>query len=387
MTAIRIAAVTAVAGYVRARYRIRAYGHLPDPRGATLVIANAQTEADDTAMVPLLSFDGSVLDPINPVASRRLFEPGFLAVRLPWLSRALYAADFSALFSAIAIHPLENEIYARPLRSVASALRREYGRTPLREVLRESARLRLGLGDETVEDAFRWETFRKAAEHVRLRDVRDPYRARVLAATRSQHDADVARLLEILDGGGTLYLIPEGRFRVDGRIGRFGGIVDRLAPHAEVITCGISYDPFRSGRRSFLYRLVPPLEPGDLPNSLRVARPVTISQILAHLLYARASAFTAERISNDVAACVRALPDAAFRDPEIQSAATLADALGAMVRLGILRCEGNEYRVMEPNGGAPLANMQDQATFFAETIEAAERLQPRHRPGYSSPSK
>jgi hypothetical protein len=387
MTVIRIAAVSAVAGYVRLRYRIRGYGHLPDPRGATLVIANAQTEADDTAMVPLLSFDGSVLDPISPVASRRLFEPGFLAVRIPWLSRLLYAADLSALFSALAINPLENEIYARPLRSVATALRAEYAATPLRDVLSEAARERLGIGDETVDDAFRWQTFRKAAERVRLREVRDPYRARILAAMRARHDADVARLLGILDAGGTLYLIPEGRFRVDGRIGRFGGVIDRLAPHAHVVTCGISYDPFRSGRLSFLYRLVPPLDPGDLPNSLRAARPVTISQILAHLLHDRAGAFTLDEISSDAAACIRSLPGAAFRDPEIAPATTLDDALGAMVRLGILAHDGSRYRVTERSDRPPLANLHDQATFFAETIEAAERLQPSHRPVYSSPSK
>ncbi len=98
--------------YYRLPYRIRGWGHFA-----------AQTRTDTTARKPPARMESAVLisdltigtfswrRPIFTVSSRRMWEPGFFAERLPGLSLALRMLNFGWLFSSIGLQPIENELY------------------------------------------------------------------------------------------------------------------------------------------------------------------------------------------------------------------------------------------------------------------------------------
>ncbi|MGH8163415.1 MAG: hypothetical protein ACREP1_03670, partial [Rhodanobacteraceae bacterium] len=127
-----------MATYYSLRYRVRGWGRLPRRRGPALVIANHQHELESPAIVALLAVQCFAWRyPIFTVSSRRMWEPGFLAERIPWLRFALRGVNLGWLFSAIGMQPIENELHARPLASLAYTLRAVHGDLPLCEVLRE----------------------------------------------------------------------------------------------------------------------------------------------------------------------------------------------------------------------------------------------------------
>ncbi len=104
--------------WVRIAYRVRHWGKVPRRRGPTVIVANHQRENESTAIVSTIFIECSFWrHPVFTAGSRRIYEPGFLALRLPWLRFLLRRVDASPLFLTLGVLPLEN---ARGSREVAT---------------------------------------------------------------------------------------------------------------------------------------------------------------------------------------------------------------------------------------------------------------------------
>ncbi|MBV8116631.1 MAG: MFS transporter, partial [Candidatus Eremiobacteraeota bacterium] len=86
----RILSAWVVAAYTHTTYRIRRWGKLPVPRGRTLVVSNHQNELDLMPAFANFILGGGWRTPVLSASAKVLFEPGFLAVRIPWLWRVLH---------------------------------------------------------------------------------------------------------------------------------------------------------------------------------------------------------------------------------------------------------------------------------------------------------
>jgi len=379
---------------------------LPRKRGATLAISNHQHDLDTTGVIMRLSIQGPVMQPIFAVTSRRLFEPGFMSARRKWLEPFVRTWNWGWIFRAIGMLPMENEPRIRPVAAFAYAA---YGRHP-------QATIAGVFGAEIVEELrvpdpaakltalFTEPLYHPARDRLlSLALVREPYRSEILAETRSHMDEDMERIADVLRGGGTLYLTPEGHYTKDGRMLRFKMALGRLAPLAEVHTLSVSYDPFVGRRLSMLFRVQPALDPGDLRSSLAAPRAVVVSQLLAAAMLepspplsppsescsARAKPgilaepFTSTDARDAVRAALAALPPQAFVDPELAADPDrmVASALETMVRLGLLAPEDGRYRLAAKRRHAQFPDVDDivahQSNMFAETMEAIALLSRR----------
>ncbi len=74
--------------------------------------------------------------PIFTASSRRMFETGFIATRLPWTAPLTRSLNLGAFFRTIGLNPLENQLSSRPLASLALEVRRAHGDLPLEAVFR-----------------------------------------------------------------------------------------------------------------------------------------------------------------------------------------------------------------------------------------------------------
>ncbi|MEA2666775.1 MAG: hypothetical protein QOI11_3719, partial [Candidatus Eremiobacteraeota bacterium] len=298
------------------------------------------------------------------------------------------------LFAAIGMLPLENELSARPLASLAHDVRRAHGDLALDEVFRAEAFAALP-GARRLSDLQRPEYFTAARASTRVALLREPYRGEAVAALRAGVEADVARIAAVVESGATFFVTPEGFYSTDGRMRPLKGIVTRLVPLAEVYLAAIAFDPFRGRRLSLLYRVVPPADRDDLAASLAAARPVTTSALLAAWLAVRRAAnhdeasspaapadefFAREAAIAGVLRLRAGLPRRLFVDPEFDAARERAidEALAVLVARGTLLREGERYQLGEVLTDARFSGVNDvltyQATFLAETIAAARKL-------------
>ena len=268
--------------------RIRIWGRLPFHRGSTLVVCNHQHDNDNTPTVAAMQLAGAWSRPIYCAAGRRMFEPGFMAMRLPWLRPLLRRFDPTKLFLAMGLVPIENEIRSRALASLAWWVYVRHGDLCVGEVFDDGAvaafdphavQLRL-----TVLFSRRW--FERAnTMRVSIKNMREPYRSEVLAETRAHLEPDYRRFEELLGDGNTLYLTPEGHYTPDGRLGRLQTALTRFTAFAqEVYVLAISYDVFVGRRLSSLCRILRPLDSDDLATSICAPRAITVSQLLGSSL-------------------------------------------------------------------------------------------------------
>jgi hypothetical protein len=381
-TVIRVAATSSVNWYVHLAYRIRGWGRLPRTRGATLVIANHQHDLDSMAVMSRLTLQGPWTTPVRTVSSRRMFEPGFFAVRTPWVAPLVRRLDATPLFDALGPMPIENDLRRRTLRAIATSVRRRHGNALLAGVLSHDELQRLGF-EETVRvddlTAARW--FDSSEAMVDVRTLREPHRGEIVAETRALVTTDLARIEDALRAGGTMFVTPEGHYTVDGRMLRFRAVFERLAPLADVWLSPISYDVLRGERLSQLYRLLRPAQPSDILASLKAARPVTVSQLLAAwLLGPRPETFLRAHAVTGVAAELRGLPRGAFLDPELAAnpPGVVQDALDTCERLGIVIRDGAAYRLSARRTHPRFADVDDivafQARFLGETLDGLARV-------------
>ncbi len=383
-TPLEALAVVVRQPWLTTRVRVRQWGRLPFRRGPALLVANHQHEDESEIVVGRAYAQGPWRRPVFTASSRRLYEPGFFAVRRPGLAPLVRRLNAGPLFMALGMLPLENELSARPLASLAYDVRRAHGDLMLADVFRPEAIARVP-GARLLSELQRREFFAAGREATRIALLREPYRGEALAALRAGVEADIARISAVVASGATFFVTPEGFYSTDGRMRPLKGIVSRLVPLADVYLLAIAFDPFRGRRLSLLYRVVPPADRGDLAASLAAARPVTTSALLAAWLRARRAEHGGERFARDapIAGVLRArarLPRRLFVDPEFDAARerVLGEALAALAARGVLSYDGERFgfgTVRTDERFAEVGDMIDfQATFLAETIAAARKL-------------
>ncbi|MGH7706895.1 MAG: hypothetical protein ACREM8_02075 [Vulcanimicrobiaceae bacterium] len=379
-TALRVAAIGSVALYSRVAYRIRSWGHLPRRRGPTLLIANHQHEAEAMIVVARETIAGG-WSPIYTASSRRMYEPGFMAVRTPWLAPLMRRVDASSLFVAIGMLPIENELATRPVVSFAAAVRSIHGDLPLAAVFDDVIVTRLGMAGGRLSQLWSAAKLSAAQTRVRLNSVREPYRGDILRATRTQLDGDSDRIARVVGAGATFFLTPEGEYSRDGGLRTFPGLLRRLQPSATVYLAAIGFDPLRGRRLSMLYRVLPPVDPNDLPKSLAAARPATVSHLLGAWLAGRRGEPFAERFAVDaVQTSLAALPSSIFVDPELAGspAQTTRAALESCVRLRLLQRTGDAFARTERTTHPQFPLVDDifayNAQFLKETRAAVAAI-------------
>ena len=355
------------------RVRVRQWGRLPVRRGPTLLIANHQHE-DESEIVVERAFLQGGLRPLFTASSRRMYEPGFFAVRMPWLAPVMRSVNAGPLFVALGMLPLENELSSRPLRSIAWTLLARHDDLPLTIVFRADAQPSLPDGARSLSDLLAARFFAAGETRVRLAAVNEPYRTELVAALRAGVDADIAHIAGVVRRGATFFVTPEGFYSTDGTMRAFKGIVDRLVPLARVWFAAIAFDPFRGRRLSMLYRVLEHDGAGELATSLAAARPVTTSALLAAWLLAVDLPFDRTEARDGVTRLRDALPAGAFVDPELaRDAATCVDeAIETLHARGTLLADGGRYRLGALRTDPRFPGVNDtvayQAAFLAETI-------------------
>jgi hypothetical protein len=363
--------------WVRTAYRVRYWGRIPRRRGATLVVANHQHDLESMTIVSTIFVRySSWRHPVFTASSRRMYEPGFLALRLPWLQFLLRRIDAGPLFLTLGLLPLENELSSREISGLAWSLQRKHGPLPFGEIFDERVASGFPAGTKTG-DLWRPELFDKMATSVKVGALREPYRREILDETRQLIDADLARMENVVRRGATFYLTPEGRYSVDGKIGPMRGAIDRLAPLATIYLAGVSYDPFVAKRLSMLFRLERLEDRARLVQALAAIRPVVTSHVLAAWLDGRSADFAREDAVAGVAERLRTLPPELFVDPELRknSQRLIGAALTRMTEWKILESSAGRYRLAAVRRHPQFPAVDDivafNARFFEETVANA----------------
>ncbi len=365
--------------YRSLRLRVRQWGRLPFRRGPTILIANHQQE-DESEVVVLRAFIAEPWKaPIFTASSRRMFETGFLATRLPWTAPLTRKLNLGPFFRTIGLNPLENQLSSRPLASLALEVRRTHGDLALETVFRADVLATLDPDARRLSDLEAPARFGAGQHITKLSALNDPYRREAMRALRDGVESDIAHIVDLVRRGATFYVTPEGFYSTDGRMQPLKGIVEKLVGLGEVWFAAIAFDPFRGKRLSLLYRVVRPLEPADLATSLAAARPVTTSALVAAALDRLPAGFSVAQLASTVSALRDALPALLFVDPEFDAdrIARVGEALRtlvahrAVVAAGAGFTRGDAYR--DARFEAP-DMISFQANFFAETVAAAERL-------------
>ncbi|MBV8332120.1 MAG: MFS transporter [Candidatus Eremiobacteraeota bacterium] len=358
-------------------YRIRAFGKMPRRRGATVILANHQHDLEGQAIVgDTATRFGPWRHPIYMVNSRRMFEPGFLAVRLPLVRSLLRNFNAAPLFGALGMMPLENDLGSREISALAWSIQRRHGALALSEIFDQKVAASFAPGTKTS-DLLLAENFEKAHAVVKLSALRDPYRKEIFEETRAHIGEDLDAMERVVRRGATFYMSPEGHYSVDGRIGPIKGVYDRLAPHATIYLAGVSYDPFVSKRLSMLYRIQRLDDRDHLRETLAAIRPVTASQLLGAWLESRTQPFTVEDVVDGVRERLRALPSELFVDPELRNdpAGKVRRALPLMAGWGILNRQNGSYILAQTRRHPEFPKVKDivayQARFLEETIANA----------------
>ncbi len=384
MWAVPLRATAVIANYVwdHTAYRVRHWGRLPRRRGPTVIVANHQHDFESPAIVSTTTVEsGPWRHPVFTASSRRMYEPGFLAERIPWLSFLLRRINSGPLFVALGMLPLENELGSRGMSAFAWSVQRRHGPLLVSEVFDERIASRFPPGTKTS-DLWRRDLFAQAHRVVKASTVLEPYRREILDETRAYVESDLARMEATLRRGATFYLTPEGHYTTDGRMMPMRGVIERLAPLATIYLFGVSYDPFVSKRFSMLYR-VERLPDGPEPwmtrltRTLAAIRPVTTSQLLAVWLQNRVDLFSTQEAVAGVQALLATLPPQLFVDPELRrnARAMVERSLPLMAMWKILDCDGGGYRLGAKRRHPQFPFVDDiiahQVRFFEQTIENA----------------
>lgn len=369
--------------YIPFKIRIRQWGSLPYPRGPVVLITNHQ-HVDEGETVFARAFLRHPNVPIVAVNSRRTFEDGFFAARLPWTKSFTRKLNLSGLWLRLSLLPIENHLYSRPLASFAAEIRAAHGDLALDDFLSAEAIAELALSGHRISDLWTAAGFTRGQAWVKLGSLRQPYRREATANFRAVMERDIATVVERVRAGATFYVTPEGDFSHDGTMHPLrNGLTNAVLPFAEPWLCAIAYDPFRGRRLSMLYRILRPAQVDDLEASLASARPVVASALLATFLCSCEEPFAAADARAHVRAQLATLPEGVFADPELRRAPdTLVDeALANLVARGTLAAEGPRYRLTEARTDPRFPHVSDmlayQRNMLAETLAAAAKLRTR----------
>jgi hypothetical protein len=394
---VRLASAWSVHAYVRSAYRIRGWGTFPRYDAPALVISNHQIDLDLMGVISAMGVRGGWKAPLFFASAKLLYEPGFFAIRLPWLAPLVRNANLGWLFGGMGFLPIENQIRTRSLARWAYAVQRCHGVLPLEEVFTPRVIERFSLAGLRTRDLFTARYFKCAQQKVRLSDLLPVHRHEQFESTACGVDEDLARIENYLRNGASFYVTPEGEYSCDGAMLRFRAIWPRLEPFAKKIyLVGISYDPFAPGRLSQLYRIAELRDRGSVVAELKACRPVTASALLAAWLVRAPRQFSAEEAIRGVTALHEALPAALFVDPEFahDSAGFVERALTRMERLRILCRAGLTYMLAQNRRHPAFPDVTDivafQARFLSESMEAvrpAVRVERGETAYLSTPSR
>ncbi len=366
--------------YIQFRTRIRQWGRLPAKRGPTVLITNHQ-HIDEGETITARTFFLHPWKRLVMCNSRRTFETGFIAARLPWSARFTRGINLSGLWDLYGVLPIENHLFSRPLISLAEEVRAAHGDLRLDAILPAETLAALGLDGRVLSDLWKLDCFMAAQAPVKVAHLKQPYRREVLENLRVTAERDVAGIVERVRAGATFYVTPEGDFSRDGRMHRMrGGIVEALAPFADLWLCAVAYDPFRGKRLSMLYRVVPLATSADVGTSLAAARPITTSALLAGFLLDASEPFELADAVRAVRERLDSLPANVFVDPEVRRApeASVVNALETLRKRGTLAAERGRYRVTAHRTDARFPHVPDMIVFqrnmLDETLASAQRL-------------
>jgi len=377
---LQFAASAARRVYLPLKIRIRQWGALPAPRGPPVLITNHQ-HVDEGEIVYSRTYLKHPHVPLIAVNSRRTFETGFFAARMPWTAPLTRRINPTGLWLRFGLLPIENHLHSRALISLAEEIRTAHGDLPLETILPDDVLANLDLSGRRLADLWTPAYFARAQATVKLANLKQPYRREALENFRATMTADIATVVERVREGATFYVTPEGDFSRDGRMRPMrNGLTEAVLPVAEPWLCAIAYDPFRGRRLSMLYRIVPPADRDDLGTSLAAARAVTTSALVATFLCGVDAPFEASDARTSVREQLAALPPIVFADPELRSRpdAIVDEALTVLIRLGILAAAGKRYRLTAARADARFPHVADMVTFqrnmLEETLAAAGRL-------------
>jgi MFS family permease len=378
----RIASGIVVGTYIRIAYRIRSWGKLPSSRGPTLIIGNHQLDIDLIPAFSVFILTGGWRTPVLSASARSMYEPGFMALRVPWLWRAMRNINLGWLFEGLGLLPLENELQSRSIARWSWTVQRKHDVLPLREIFKPAALERTGFEQLTTQQLFSAQNFQKAQEtYVRLSDLQVRFRKEAFDDMREGVEADLQRIENDLRRGATFLVTPEGEYTRDGAMLRFRGIWDRLAPIVdEIYLLAISYDPFVGRRLRQLYRILGLRDKDNVVSELQAARPVTTSALLSEWLSVRSGPFGESEAMTAVTNRLESLPKELFVDPELRRnpQRLVAAAIRNLVEHGILVRDGNGFTLGEKRKHPHFPETEDivafQATFFAQTLQGLERV-------------
>ncbi|MFY9719811.1 MAG: hypothetical protein WAK16_09200, partial [Candidatus Cybelea sp.] len=234
----------------------------------------------------------------------------------------------------------------------------------------------------SVSDLWKLVNFERAHAWVKVAQLKQPYRREVLENLRAVTKSDIAAIVErVRSSGATFYVTPEGDFSRDGRMHPMrGGIVEALAPFADLWLCAIAYDPFQGGRLPMLYQVIRYTGAADIGTSLAGARPITTSALLAAFLLEGPATFTAADAVRAVRERLDSLPGNVFVDPELQRApeAVVAGALASLRKRGTLAADAERYHLTAHRADPRFLHIPDMVEFqrnmLDETLASARRL-------------
>jgi hypothetical protein len=366
--------------YLSFKIRIRQWGYLPAERGATVLITNHQ-HMDEGEIVTARTFLRHPWKPLVMCNSRRTFETGFIAWAMPGTARFTRGLNLSWLWAAYSVLPIENHLFSRPLISLAEELRSAHGDLPLEAILPAETLEPLGLEGRALSDLWKLPNFERAHAWVKVAKLKQPYRREVLENLRNVTERDIAAIVERVRSGATFYITPEGDFSRDGRMHPMrGGIVEALAPFADLWLCAIAYDPFQGGRLPMLYQVVRYAGAADIGTSLGGARPITTSALLAAFLLDGPEAFATRDAVRAVRERLDSLPGNVFVDPELQRApeAVVVSAIASLRKRGTLAAVAERHRLTAHRADPRFLHIPDMVEFqrnmLEETLASARRL-------------
>jgi 1-acyl-sn-glycerol-3-phosphate acyltransferase len=286
--------------YTHAAFRVTVIG--PEsfrlaPR--TLILSTHRRETDVPVICPPLYYGARLWrhrpERMSFAARDDMFLPGFFAGFPPDLSprarRLLFPLSVGRFLPRVQVHPISSANVAR-----AGEVARAYPEAALEEMLPELAEeLRTRAAERGIpppergRDVLRGEYADLLWHGVGPEDT--PGRNAFWAGRATRAAGDFRELVELVRGGGTLVVFPEGRPSPAGEIGPLrrglGALVRRAKPEW-FLPVGIAYDPLGRGRtRVFVAigpRIAPPEEDVEAAalRFLRRSTPLTCGQWVAH---------------------------------------------------------------------------------------------------------
>ena len=300
----------AVSAYARTRYRVRALGARFALEPRTLVVSSHRSDDDVPVLVACLYAQAHGRWRRNArlhfAVRDDLFVPGFFAgypQRVPGvLRRALFRVNVGPV--------LKTHLPCHPIRSATRMRLAEFLREHADESLETllPAPLAAPFGDAKLgRDALRGKHAQALWRAVSPEELDTPAAALSWARRRAGALDDFRELVEVVRGGDSLAIFPEGRPSPDGELGPIlegvTAIVRRARPEL-IVALAPAYDPLVAGRTHAFLAVSAPSAPtddaGEILALLRRTTPLTVGDSVAVALADRAD--PEQRLADDVEA-------------------------------------------------------------------------------------